>query len=178
MQRSLVRSGLKNACKNMKTTTVKQKLKSLRRLLNHLYTDRVVILVEGKRDIHALRRLQLFEGYDSASRILQISSRKPSDVVQLLSEGETGKEVIILTDYDRSGKKLKARYAEELMANNFSVDLQTGRTLQWIFGVRTIEELPHAYADFVAEAVLSQQQVGWNAYDALCVNGNVNGNTD
>lgn len=143
----------------MGSTTVKQKLKSLRRLLCHLKTDRVVVLVEGKRDVHALRGLQFYEG-----DILQISNRRLDDVVMLLSG--TTKTVVILTDNDEPGEKLMRRYAEELSANNITVDIRTRKTLRWIFGVRTIEELPGAYADFVATAVISQLQIGLHSVEA------------
>jgi len=140
-------------------STVKQKLKSLRRLLCHLRTGRVVVLVEGKRDVHALRGLQFCEG-----DILQVSNRRPDDVARLLSG--TTKTVVILTDNDKSGEKLAKRYEEELSANNIAVDTQTRKTIRWIFGVRTMEELPNAYADFVATAVMDQLQVGWQPAEA------------
>ena len=138
---------------------IKQKLKSLRRLLCHLRMDRVVVLVEGKRDVHALRGLQFCEG-----DILQISNRRPDDVARLLSG--TTKTVVILTDNDESGEKLMRRYAEELSANNIHVDTQSRKTIRWIFGVRTMEDLPTAYADFVATAVMNQLQVGWEPAEA------------
>jgi len=143
----------------MEPKNVKQKLKSLRRLLCHLRTGRVVVLVEGKRDVHALRGLQFCEG-----DILQISNRRPDDVAQLLSG--TTKTVVILTDNDEPGEKLARRYEEELSANNINVDMQTRKTIRWIFGVRTMEELPGAYADFVATAVMNQLQVGWQPAEA------------
>ena len=145
-------------------TNVKQKLKSLRRLLCHLRMDGVVVLVEGKRDVHALRGLQFCEG-----DILQISNRRPEDVARLLSG--TTKTVVILTDNDEAGEKLMRRHAEELSANNIRVDTQSRKTIRWIFGVRTMEDLPTAYADFIATAVMNQLQVGWQPAEAPYTEG-------
>jgi len=58
------------------------------------------------------------------------------------------------------------RHAEELSANNIRVDTQSRKTIRWIFGVRTMEDLPTAYADFVATAVMNQLQVGWQPAEA------------
>ncbi|MCX8202364.1 MAG: toprim domain-containing protein [Candidatus Micrarchaeota archaeon] len=136
----------------MKTDIVKQKLKTLKRVLEHLNTSRVIVLVEGKRDIHALRNSHFYEG-----EIIQISNRKPHELAQLLLGSD--KTVVILTDYDEAGEQLLERFADELTANNIKVDITTRKTLRWILGMNTIEEISTAYADFVAQITCAQHEL-------------------
>lgn len=136
----------------MKTEIVKQKLKTLKRVLEHLNTSRVIVLVEGKRDIHALRNSHFYEG-----EIIQISNRKPHELAQLLLGTE--KTVVMLTDYDDAGEQLLERFAEELSANNITVDVTTRKSLRWILGINTIEEISTAYADFVAQVTCAQHEL-------------------
>lgn len=136
----------------MKSDTVKQKLKSLKRVLEHLNSSRVIVLVEGKRDIHSLRNSHFYNG-----EIIPISNKRPYEVAQLLLGSE--KTVVILTDYDKAGEQLLERFADELSANNIKVDITTRKTLRWILGLNTIEELSTAYADFVAQITCAQHEL-------------------
>ncbi|MCS7109182.1 MAG: toprim domain-containing protein [Candidatus Micrarchaeota archaeon] len=136
----------------MKADIVKQKLKTLKRVLEHLNGSSVIVLVEGKRDIHALRNSHIYSG-----EILQISNKKPYEVAQLLIG--SGKTVVILTDYDEAGEQLLKRFADELIANNIQVDITTRKRLRWILGVNTIEEIATAYADFIAQATCAKHEL-------------------
>ncbi len=57
--------------------------------------------------------------------------------------------VIILTDFDRKGKDLERRFFDELIPSIKSVDINCKRKLRWIFGIKTIEEIPAKYFEFV-----------------------------
>ncbi|MEM3431657.1 MAG: hypothetical protein QW783_03895, partial [Candidatus Micrarchaeia archaeon] len=110
------------------------------------------VLVEGKRDIHALRNSHFYKG-----EIIQISNRKPHELAQLLLGTE--KTVVMLTDYDAAGEQLLERFADELSANNITVDVTTRKSLRWILGINTIEEISTAYADFVARVTCAQHEL-------------------
>jgi len=144
--------GILNNSKIMRSNTVRQKLKSLKRVLDHLKNDRIIVLVEGKRDIYALKNSHFYEG-----QVFQVSTRKPYELAQLLIGSD--KTVVILTDYDNSGEQLLERFTEELVANNIQVDITTRKTLRWILGLRTIEDLPTAYADFVTQVACAQHEI-------------------
>ena len=73
--------------------------------LNNLSDEGGVVLVEGKRDLVALREI----GY--TGRILSISSFNSKESRRILG---TAKSVTILTDLDRQGRQLAARYMKLL----------------------------------------------------------------
>jgi 5S rRNA maturation endonuclease (ribonuclease M5) len=130
--------------RNMKSIIIKQKIKSLKRVLEYLKTERLIVLVEGKRDVYALKNSNFYNG-----EIIQISNKKPYELAQCLFG--INKTVVILTDYDETGEQLLQKFADELSANNIKVDITTRKKLRWILGLNTIEELSTAYADFFAQ---------------------------
>lgn len=136
----------------MKSIIIKQKIKSLQRVLEYLKTERLIVLVEGKRDVHALKDSNFYYG-----ETIQISNKKPYELAQLLFG--TDKTVVILTDYDEAGEQLLERFADELSANNIRIDVTTRKTLRWILGLNTIEELSTAYADFIAQITCEKHEI-------------------
>ncbi len=76
------------------------------------YSDKIVI-VEGKEDKAALRRLGIIN-------VVQLNKRALYKVVEELIE--KGKEVIILTDLDKEGKKLYGRLNHDLQRFGVKVD--------------------------------------------------------
>ena len=136
----------------MKNDVVKQKLKKLKQVLEYLNTSRVIVLVEGKRDVYALKNSHIYNG-----ETIQISNRKPHELAQLLFGSD--KIVVILTDYDEAGEQLLVRFAEELSANNIKIDITTRRILRWILGINTIEEISTAYAVFVTQVTCAQHEL-------------------
>ncbi|MGB9614642.1 MAG: hypothetical protein ACPL3B_03970, partial [Fervidobacterium sp.] len=74
----------------MKNDIVKQKLKKLKQVLEYLNTSRVIVLVEGKRDVYALKNSHIYQG-----ETIRISNRKPHELAQLLLGSD--KTVVILT---------------------------------------------------------------------------------
>jgi 5S rRNA maturation endonuclease (ribonuclease M5) len=82
--------------------------------LNHLSEDGWSLLVEGQRDVKALRRLG-FKG-------------KPVTISSVGSRGTSvlgkPKKVIILTDLDREGAVLASRYVKRLTHDGFKTSLR------------------------------------------------------
>ena len=78
-------------------------------------TEDVIIIVEGKNDKKALETIGVSEG-----NIITISGRpleKVSDETEKRCKSE-GKELMILTDFDRKGKTLAAKLTRLLQARN------------------------------------------------------------
>ena len=128
-----------------------------------------IILVEGERDRSALEKIGFLR-----SKILTISGKNPELVLTDIKRLNLGKmnikemkgekmnieemkgekmrkeeTVIILTDFDRKGKDLERRFFDELIPSIKSVDINCKRKLRWIFGIKTIEEIPAKYFEFV-----------------------------
>ncbi len=98
----------------------------------------VPILVEGKRDVSSLRRLD-FQG----ELISLNSGHSLLGKVELMSDKYS--EVIILTDFDQKGVFLKKRITSYFKSMGTEPD-----TYLWTFVLRylpakTVEELPWAY---------------------------------
>lgn len=118
---------------------IKVKVKALSRLKERL--EAATIIVEGKRDVLALQRTG-FSG-----NILAINSRRAEEfAAQLATEG--AESVIVLTDFDSAGRKIGKRFTEALRAHGIRVDSESAKRMRWIFGIRTIEDLPSAVEKF------------------------------
>ena len=88
--------------------------------LNHLSVDGWSLLVEGQRDHRALRKL----GY--LGNLVTISSMRRGG--NDLFEGN--KRVVILTDLDREGAVLAARYIKRLSHDGFRTSLRERQRLK------------------------------------------------
>ncbi len=88
--------------------------------LNHLSSEGDVLLVEGVRDVKAMRGV----GYKGP--MVTISSIKNGDSKSRLA---ASKRVIILTDLDREGRHLAARYAKSLTHGGLAISLLYRRRL-------------------------------------------------
>ncbi len=88
--------------------------------LNHLSREGDVLLVEGVRDARAMR------GVGYWGPIVTISSIKSGDSKERLA---ASKKVIILTDLDREGRHLAARYAKSLTHSGLTISLLHRRRL-------------------------------------------------
>ena len=88
--------------------------------LNHMSEEGWSVLVEGPRDAHALRRL----GF--VGNVVNVSS--------FIREGRTAfdedRKVIILTDLDREGAVLAARYIRRLSHDGFETSLRERQRLR------------------------------------------------
>jgi 5S rRNA maturation endonuclease (ribonuclease M5) len=96
-----------------------------------------VIIVEGRRDKEALRRL----GLKGPILCFKSSRRSLADFLSDIN----GNKAIILTDFDREGRELSSRIAEELAYRKIRADhalrerlgalvRQDARTIQDLFG--------------------------------------------
>ena len=85
-------------------------MKALKELIERA-KDGAIVLVEGRRDVEALKGLGV-EG-----KILPVSSVSRAKLVESV-EGD----VIILTDWDEKGEKLKREIFEVLLSNGVIAD--------------------------------------------------------
>ncbi len=88
--------------------------------LNHLSREGDVLLVEGVRDARAMR------GVGYRGPMVTISSINKGDSKSRLA---ASKRVIILTDLDREGRHLAARYAKSLTHSGLAISLLYRRRL-------------------------------------------------
>ncbi len=118
---------------------IKEKLEGTERVLDKLRKKNltVPIIVEGKKDVNALRRLG-FKG-----RIIKI---KTSKTVFRMIESLRGShdEVIILTDWDRAGSRLFYRIKRACKANtlSFNPDLRKRLIKYTKTDIKDVESLP------------------------------------
>lgn len=90
------------------------------RELNQVSDERGVVLVEGRRDAIALRSI----GY--RGEIVSIASLKQRERRGLL---ESANIVVILTDLDREGRRLAARYVKLLIHDGIKSSLEYRKRL-------------------------------------------------
>jgi 5S rRNA maturation endonuclease (ribonuclease M5) len=95
-------------------------LQTFVRDLNNLSEDGGIVLVEGKRDATALRKI----GYTGG--ILVISSFSSRESHRLLARARL---IAILTDLDSEGRRLAARYTKLLRARGIDSSLTERRRL-------------------------------------------------
>ncbi len=88
--------------------------------LNHLSDDGWGLLVEGPRDVRALRKL----GFDGA--LVTVSSLGRNGTAAFGSV----RGVVIMTDLDREGGVLAARYTKELSHEGLRTSLRERRRLK------------------------------------------------
>lgn len=88
--------------------------------LNHLSREGEIILVEGERDAKAMRAVGYTGSIVSIASVNNRSSR---------AKLQASKRVIILTDLDREGRQLAARYAKSLIHGGLDVSLLHRRRL-------------------------------------------------
>ncbi|ADB58174.1 toprim domain-containing protein [Archaeoglobus profundus] len=104
-------------------------IKALEELIERA-RDGAVVLVEGRRDVKALRELGV-EG-----KILPISNIPRAKLIELV-EGD----VIILTDWDEKGERLKREIFEKLLSNGVVADVSIRRKIFSAVNVTEVEDL-------------------------------------
>ncbi|HYB07866.1 MAG TPA: toprim domain-containing protein [Nitrososphaerales archaeon] len=82
--------------------------------LNHLSEEGWAVLVEGQRDATALRKL----GFTGNLAIISLLGKTKTPVF------DDSKKVVILTDLDREGAVLAARYVKRLSHDGFRTSLK------------------------------------------------------
>lgn len=92
------------------------------------------VIVEGKKDIEALRRLGILR--------VEMLNRYPSVVDMVDALAEKGiRRVVILTDYDRTGRQLAYKIGAALMSAGIRINWYARAKLREIFHVTYIENL-------------------------------------
>ena len=127
----------------MDMDALRAKTKKLRQLKEILSDRRCVVLVEGKRDKNALVRTGFCSG-----NVIAVSGRRPENIVEALVYGSNANKIVILMDFDESGRKLAKRWAEALEGSDIRIDSDAPRKLRWVLGIKTIEDLPTALEKF------------------------------
>jgi len=82
-----------------------------------------LIIVEGRRDILSLRNLGIKEEIE----IVKCANKPTAEFCEKIAE--TGKEAVILTDWDRKGGILASRLAEQFQNLNVSYHTEYRETL-------------------------------------------------
>ena len=108
-------------------------IKALKELIERA-KDGAIVLVEGRRDVEALKDLGV-EG-----KILPVSSVSRAKLVESV-EGD----VIILTDWDEKGEKLKREIFEVLLSNGVIADTSIRKRIFSAVNVNEVEDLAKLY---------------------------------
>ena len=120
-------------------TSLERKHDSLTELLHRLSVEGgsgIPILVEGKKDVHALRRL----GVKSEIECVKASTKILIDKLDTIQ----GDEVIVLVDFDRDGKRLVGRITTYLESQGVKVNLGYWKEMSALVrrDVKEVEGLP------------------------------------
>jgi len=138
---------------------LERRRKLLARTLDAL--NGAVIVVEGKHDTDALRRIGV------KGRIVALNGRVKG-VCEKVEEAREAREkvgevggvggagadaekadsVVVLTDSDAAGEELAVRVAEELEGCNLKPEMQARRDLRYALGVKRIEEIEGKMMEF------------------------------
>ncbi len=115
------------------------RLKIFRRALEDM--EGKPIIVEGKKDMNALRRCGIKE------RIIVLKGR-PDDICRSLRDND---EAVILTDFDKRGEELSAILSDNLRSYGTRPNIECRRRLKYSVGVRVFQELDKRVAEFENE---------------------------
>ena len=120
-------------------------LEKIQSILSDLNTTTDLIIVEGIRDVKAIREL----GY--LGRIDIISHSNVSLPNLAINISETSNKVLVLTDFDESGMKQAHRLTSLLEGIGVKVDKEKRRILGKYFrvtGANTIESIDNIFQSF------------------------------
>lgn len=123
-----------------------ERLQKLIQRVSHESEQGGIIVVEGQRDRDSLRKM----GITGTILCLQ-SSRK--NTVGFVEGLDAGRDVIVLTDFDRQGVFLAKRLARLLNSQRIHANMVLWRELRGLTRshVRSIEELPRFHQRLQAE---------------------------
>lgn len=121
---------------------IKRRAKAFEKLKEIFNSQDSIILVEGKKDKKALLAL----GLGVQTNIFTVGGKRLDVIDDSIDTTSTSgrKRIIILTDFDETGEELRKR----LSFPGFFVDFESAKKLRWIFGIKTIEDLPSAFEEF------------------------------
>ena len=109
------------------------KLEQLDKILNNLGKETVPIIVEGKRDKHALLEFGIKNTISLCGTL------------QSLVERTEANRVIILTDYDRKGELLCEKLSELFTNEGIHVDLEYRKQIKKFANINEIEDITSEY---------------------------------
>ena len=108
-----------------------------------------IIVVEGKRDVQALNKLGLRD-------IVPINGKPLIDIVQGIEKTRRNQQVVILTDFDRQGRKLNAKLMTLLQSYKVPINTRLRRMMSG-FGKTSIEDLTGLEGNRIAEKVYKKE---------------------
>jgi 5S rRNA maturation endonuclease (ribonuclease M5) len=124
-----------------------RKLKPLRRILKQL--DGSVVVVEGKRDVAALREA----GVGNARMVQAVgSAERVANLVAKIALQTGRKRVVVLTDFDVEGKRRNAELEEALLAEGISANAVLRREFKRLFRVNRVEQIGFALERLLEES--------------------------
>jgi len=118
---------------------LQRKQKFLKRTLRELRESGAVILVEGKRDREALKRIGV------KNRIFLINM-SPDRLCERVSR--TADEAVILTDFDAAGERLCKRVEEALRSYSVLPNTEMRRKFRYLLGIYNFEEIDRKLEEF------------------------------
>ncbi|RLG19973.1 hypothetical protein DRN67_01180, partial [Candidatus Micrarchaeota archaeon] len=121
--------------RNPEQRKLERKRRLLERALREL--DQSVVIVEGKKDLRALREIGV------KGKVVLASGRMEG----ICSRVDAGRATI-LTDKDGAGDELAEMLVGELEGCGVEPDLQLRRNLKYVLGFRTVEEIPRKLEEF------------------------------
>ncbi|MFH0713508.1 MAG: toprim domain-containing protein [Candidatus Micrarchaeota archaeon] len=128
MARKIKNGGGAKAVNNM---DVLEKLGKIEKLINQLNDGNFVLVVEGKRDLVALRNLGL------TTEIIAAVGRSEMLVAKIVN---TEKKPVILFDFDETGIERCKRLAELLENEGVVPDVAVRNKFRGLLGIRFFEE--------------------------------------
>lgn len=111
-------------------------IQELEEILGEMKQDKRKKIVEGKRDKEALNELG----------IKNIETLKQRPLRKIASETK-GKEVVLLTDFDRRGKEIASKLIKLFRARGVKTALNYKKKLGRLKGISEIEEIPAKYRE-------------------------------
>ncbi|MFH0836081.1 MAG: toprim domain-containing protein [Candidatus Micrarchaeota archaeon] len=120
--------------------SLEEKAKALDKLVKGL--NGKVLVVEGKHDVNALRQFGL------NNRVFTATG-KPERVITRVTE--TKAPVVLLFDFDEEGKRKTKFFQQRFLLEGTIADVETGKRLKALLGLRTIEELNSKYEELLRE---------------------------
>jgi len=110
------------------------KFEKLKEIIDKMKKDERKKIVEGKRDKEALNKLGI--------KKVETIETKP---LREITEEEKEKEVILLTDFDKTGKSRSSRLIRLFKSEGIKTDLAYKKELGKLHGISEIEEIPSKY---------------------------------
>ncbi|HLD62680.1 MAG TPA: toprim domain-containing protein [Candidatus Norongarragalinales archaeon] len=130
-----------------------QKLKALEKLFSS--SEGMVLLVEGKHDIAALRAV----GVDSRFVTTNGTSGRIAEKLGEACGRMRPSRVFLMLDFDREGLRKQTFFKAFLEEQGFSVDALFARKLRSLLGFTHVEEIERKYADLKKKGELHGKNV-------------------